>query len=75
MSELVELTVETIGARGDGVARDASGPIYIPFTVPGDRVRARIADARGEGRAATVIETITPGYPIRRCSLRPHGPM
>jgi len=61
MSELVELTVETIGARGDGVARDASGPIYIPFTVPGDRVRARIEDARGEGRAATAIETIAPG--------------
>jgi 23S rRNA (uracil1939-C5)-methyltransferase len=61
MSELVELTVETIGARGDGIARDGSGPVYIPFTVPGDRVRARIEDARGEGRAATVIEMIAPG--------------
>jgi 23S rRNA (uracil1939-C5)-methyltransferase len=61
MNELIELTVETIGARGDGVARDGNGPVYIPFTVPGDRVRARIEEARGEGRAATVIEMIKPG--------------
>jgi len=61
MNELIELTVETIGARGDGVARDGNGPVYIPFTVPGDRVRARIEVARGEGRAATVIEMIKPG--------------
>ena len=61
MSELVELTVESIGARGDGIARDGNGRVYIPFTVPGDRVRARIEDARGEGRAATVVEMVAPG--------------
>lgn len=61
MSDLVELTVETIGARGDGIARDVSGPVYLPFTVPGDRVRARIDDTRGTSRAAFVIETLAPG--------------
>src|SRR5258707_13158489 len=61
MSELVELTVDAIGASGDGIARDGTGPVYIPFTVPGDRVRARIEDARGEGRAAVVVEIIAPG--------------
>jgi 23S rRNA (uracil1939-C5)-methyltransferase len=61
MSDLIELTVETIGARGDGVARDGRGPVYVPFTVPGDRVRAQIEEVRGEGRAATVIEMIAPG--------------
>jgi 23S rRNA (uracil1939-C5)-methyltransferase len=61
MSDLVELTIATIGARGDGIAHDGGGPVYIPFTVPGDRVRARIEDARGTGRAAVVAETITPG--------------
>ncbi len=61
MSGLVELTIETIGARGDGVARDGNGPVYIPFTVPGDRVRACYDDARGEGRAATVVELLAAG--------------
>jgi 23S rRNA (uracil1939-C5)-methyltransferase len=61
MSDLVELTVETIGAGGDGVAHDGGGPVYIPFTVPGDRVRARIEDERGAGRAAVVAEMLVPG--------------
>jgi 23S rRNA (uracil1939-C5)-methyltransferase len=69
MSDIVELTVETIGARGDGIARDGNGPVYIPFTVSGDRVRVRIEDARGEGRAATVIEMIElgPGRTVPPC--------
>ena len=33
----VEVVIETIGGEGDGVA---SGPIYVPFTLPGERVRA-----------------------------------
>lgn len=61
MSEPVELTIETIGARGDGIARDGDGPVYVPFTVPGDRVRVRYDDARGEGRAATIVELLAPG--------------
>jgi 23S rRNA (uracil1939-C5)-methyltransferase len=61
MNEPVELTIETIGARGDGIARDGNGPVYIPFTVAGDRVRARYDDARGEGRAATLVELVAPG--------------
>jgi 23S rRNA (uracil1939-C5)-methyltransferase len=61
MSDLVELTIESIGARGDGIARDDRGPVYIPFTVPGDRVRARYDDPRGAGRAATLVELVTPG--------------
>jgi 23S rRNA (uracil1939-C5)-methyltransferase len=71
MTDVVELTVETIGARGDGVARDASGPVYIPFTVPGDCVRVRYDDARGEGRAATVVELLAPG-PGRATPGCPH---
>jgi 23S rRNA (uracil1939-C5)-methyltransferase len=61
MSDLVELIIDSIGARGDGIARDRGGPVYIPFTVPGDRVRARYDDARGEGRAATLVELVAPG--------------
>lgn len=61
MSELVELTVEAIGARGDGVARDGNGAVYIPFTVPGDRVRARLEDRGGGERTAIVAAMIAPG--------------
>ncbi len=33
----VEVVIETIGGEGDGVA---AGPIYVPFTLPGETVRA-----------------------------------
>ena len=37
MSETV--TIARIGHRGDGIAETASGPVYVPFTLPGESVR------------------------------------
>ena len=37
-----------LGSRGDGVAQCDGGPVYVPFTLPGERVRAKIQDGRGE---------------------------
>jgi len=45
----VELTIETLGARGDGIGRLDGKPVYVPFTVPGDRVRIRLGARRGDG--------------------------
>jgi 23S rRNA (uracil1939-C5)-methyltransferase len=50
----IEVAVEELGARGDGIARAGGVPIYLPFTAPGDRVRARIEARRGNGFAASV---------------------
>lgn len=33
----VEVTIQGVGGEGDGVA---PGPLYVPFTLPGERVRA-----------------------------------
>jgi tRNA/tmRNA/rRNA uracil-C5-methylase (TrmA/RlmC/RlmD family) len=41
-AEVAELEVERIGARGDGIARWRGQPVYLPFTLPGERVRARL---------------------------------
>jgi len=38
----LELTVEEIGGRGDGIAHHEGARVFIPFTVPGN--------ARGERR-------------------------
>jgi 23S rRNA (uracil1939-C5)-methyltransferase len=35
-----EFRIERLGAQGDGVASSESGPVYIPFTLPGERVTA-----------------------------------
>ncbi|HET7210479.1 MAG TPA: hypothetical protein VFI85_01905 [Methyloceanibacter sp.] len=45
----LEVEIAHLGARGDGVAEAADGPIYVPFALPGERVR--IAVEPGEDRA------------------------
>lgn len=42
-----DVTIERIGHEGDGVARVDDATIFVPFTVPGDRVRIAIDGARG----------------------------
>lgn len=59
--QLVELTIERIGAAGDGVAHWRGEHIYLPFTAPGDRVRARLGMRRGGGREGRVAALITAG--------------
>lgn len=50
LGEAVDLSIGTIGARGDGLT--ASG-VFVPLTLPGERVLARI-----EGDRAGVIEIL-----------------
>ena len=52
MSDLLELTVDQMGAAGDGTARHDGGPVFLPQTLPGEVVRARIIGKRGEARVA-----------------------
>jgi 23S rRNA (uracil1939-C5)-methyltransferase len=35
-----EFRIERLGAQGDGIAATERGPVYIPFTLPGERVTA-----------------------------------
>jgi len=66
---LVELTVERIGARGDGIAHYRGEPVFVPFTVPGDRVRARLGARRHGGREGSVVDRLAsgPGRTSPRC--------
>ncbi|MBV8121260.1 MAG: class I SAM-dependent RNA methyltransferase, partial [Alphaproteobacteria bacterium] len=60
-AELIELEVERIGAAGDGVARWCGAPVYLPFTVPGDRVRVVLGARRGGGHEGRTVEILVPG--------------
>ncbi len=57
----VELTIEQLGARGDGMGRLGEDAVFVPFTVAGDRVLARIEGRRGDGLAAALVEVLEPG--------------
>lgn len=58
--------VEKIGHRGDGIAETEKGPIYIPFTSPGDLARVRVREGRG------VLRGILEPGPSRRKPVCQH---
>src|SRR4051812_28888009 len=50
----VELAIEVVGGDGDGVA---PGPVYVPFTLPGERV---VAQGSGERRELVKVLAASP---------------
>jgi len=40
--EEVELTIDTLSNQGDGVGRVGNWVVFVPYSLPGERVRARI---------------------------------
>jgi 23S rRNA (uracil1939-C5)-methyltransferase len=55
-AEPVELRIDSIGARGDGVASLGAKPVFVPFTLPGERVLARLMGERGDGLVGQVLQ-------------------
>lgn len=48
LAEERELALEGVGARGDALAAGPSGPVYAPYGLPGETVRARVTGDRAE---------------------------
>jgi 23S rRNA (uracil1939-C5)-methyltransferase len=42
------LEISAMGARGDSIVGGETGPVYAPYALPGEQVRARITGARAE---------------------------
>lgn len=63
----IDIDIETVGGRGDGVGTatvkigydERARLVFVPFTLPGERVRARPVADRGEGVAAEPIELLS----------------
>ncbi len=55
----VDLTIDHIGAGGDGIAFLDQQTIYLPATAPGEIIKAEIGEKRGNGFEGTVLEVIT----------------
>jgi len=55
-----EVTIKQLGARGDGVAHWCGAPLYVPFALPGERVRVAPQGKRGAGRAARLLAVLEP---------------
>lgn len=54
MGDTQTLDIARLGAQGDGVADTAAGPVFVPYALPGERVRA---DVHGErARLIAVVD-------------------
>lgn len=58
----VEGVIERMGGQGHGVLSKDGERFYVPFTVPGDRIAAKVGEKRGDGFAAqlSVLEVAGP---------------
>jgi len=55
------LEIQSIGAQGDGVAMVGDARIFVPFALPGDRIRCEMVGRRGDGWHAKLTEIVAPG--------------
>ncbi|MGR9448154.1 class I SAM-dependent RNA methyltransferase [Rhizobium leguminosarum] len=63
------VTIEKLGAQGDGIASSASGPVYVPFSLPGETVA--IARVKSQG---TIMSITTPSPDRQEPPCRHFGP-
>jgi 23S rRNA (uracil1939-C5)-methyltransferase len=58
----VDGVIERMGGQGHGVLSKDGERFYVPFTVPGDRIAAKVGEPRGDGFAAqlSVLEAAGP---------------
>lgn len=56
LSHIAEVTIDSVGHKGDGVAAHEGRALYVPFTVAGDRARAKI-----DGDQGLVLDIVAPG--------------
>jgi len=76
----LELEINRLGAQGDGVAEGPEGPIFVPFTLPGERVRVAVdgdATTRGWSRSLSRVESggagLSPFRGVRRVRPPAYG--
>ena len=54
------IEIQSLGAQGDGVALVGEARIFVPFALPGEKVRCEIVGRRGEGWSARLTEIVSP---------------
>jgi 23S rRNA (uracil1939-C5)-methyltransferase len=64
----LEVEIDRLGAQGDGVVERPDGPLFVPFTLPGERVRIVVT---GDGKHAALLGVLEPN-PDRVEPICPH---
>ncbi len=64
--EELEVTIEKLVMGGEGLARHEGIPIFVPRSVPGDRLRVRLVERRPDYGRAHIVEVLAAGPGRRR---------
>ncbi len=59
-SQPVELTIDKLVPGGDGLARLDGKVYFVPFVLPGEKVRARIIESKKDFARAVAVEILEP---------------
>ena len=62
--ETYEVVIESIGGKGDGIAKYKNYVIVIPGTKVGDRIKVKITAVRGKVSFGEVVETLAENVPV-----------
>jgi 23S rRNA (uracil1939-C5)-methyltransferase len=63
----LEVEITRLGAQGDGVADGPAGPIFVPFTLPGERVRVVVDGENDYAKLVDVLQS-SPDWVAPVCS-------
>ncbi len=66
MTTIHDLMIERLGGHGDGIAQLADGPVYVPYVLSGETVRAEVS-----GDRARLLEVLQ-ASPDRVAPICPH---
>ena len=58
--EVYEIDIRTLGVNGEGVGRHRDFTVFVPFALPGERVKCRALEVKKTFAKAELIEIITP---------------
>lgn len=64
-TDIVQLDIERLGARGDGIAQTARGPLFVAGALPGERVSAAIG--AGDRARLVAVERASPERIVPFC--------
>jgi 23S rRNA (uracil1939-C5)-methyltransferase len=52
----LEVRIERLGAQGDGLAQGPEGPLFVPFTLPGELVKVAAEPGEPRAEALAILE-------------------
>lgn len=60
MADRIELTIEKLASGGDGIAFSDGRAVFVPFSIPGEKVSCEIVRDQGDYLRASILEILEP---------------